>query len=150
MGFLARSLTFLIHLSLFLLFVVLKLDGTTTWLWHYVFLPLWIYDLFTLILLTNFLVSHFRTGNRPYCYLLPFDLFDFIFIYDFTKMRTVFMLLVFFSMKFLFTLVLCLKLDGFIKLSFVYVAIPFWLLVIGMFCDAFITTWNEGKAYYSR
>lgn len=150
MGFLARSLTFLIHLSLFLLFVVLKLDGTTTWLWHYVFLPLWIYDLFTLILLTNFLVSHFRTGSRPYCYLLPFDLLDFIFIYDFTKMRTVFMLLVFFSMKFLFTLVLCLKLDGFIKLSLVYVAIPFWLLVIGMFCDAFITTWNEGKAYYSR
>ena len=150
MGFLARSLTFLIHLSLFLLFVVLKLDGTTTWLWHYVFLPLWIYDLFTLILLTNFLVSHFRTGNRPYCYLLPFDLLDFIFIYDFTKMRTVFMLLMFFSMKFLFTLVLCLKLDGFIKLSFVYIAIPFWLLVIGMFCDEFITTWNEGKAYYSR
>ena len=36
MGFLVRLLTFLIHLSLFLLFVVLKLDGTTTWLWHYI------------------------------------------------------------------------------------------------------------------
>lgn len=149
MGFLARSLIFLTQLSLFLLFVVLRLDRTTTWLWHYVFLPLWIYDLFTLICLTNILVSHFRTGNRPYCYIQSFDLFDFIFIYDFTKMRTVFMLLMF-SMKFLFTLILCLKLDGFIKASFVYVAIPFWLLVIGMLCDAFIITWNEGKAYYSR
>ena len=123
--------------SLFMLFVVLKLDGTTTWAWFLVFIPIWILDVFSIIYLIIFIVSDYR-GNQ----LRAIE-------FNVSKLRK-FWLICMFMLKMCFLLMLCAKLDGLVDTSLIYVFIPLWLLLIMLIVDSYVATWKEGKKQVRR
>lgn len=131
MGFLLRVSIFWAFVSLFLLAIVIKLDGSAgkDWSWYIIFVPMWVYDLFAVLFLVLSLFCQINRRNNTY-----FNCF--------TTSRK-FWLLVLISLKISFALTLCAKLDGFIKLSYVFVFIPLWLLLVLITGDAYIATYIE-------
>lgn len=117
--------------AFFILFIVLKLDNSIDWLWSVVFTPMWILDLLALIFLTTFLVLHFRSGRRP------FGMNELL-----TKEREIYLLFVF-LFKWVFELLLCLKLDGYINVTVYYIFIPLWMLLLLLVGDTCRITWKE-------
>lgn len=117
------------------LFVVLKLDGTIDWSWGVVFTPMWILDLVSTLYLVIFFIFHVRGVHEPS-----------IMSNHLCKERQVFMMFVF-LWKFLFQLLLCLKLDGIMTQKYYYVFIPLWILLILLAADACRITWKERRLH---
>lgn len=134
---LVGRVTFLwILTSFFLLFVVLKLDGTINWFWLVVFVPMWILDVVTVVYIVVTLLYDYRRGDPP-------TVMD-----DFNVLkRRKFILIGMFVLKIIFMMLLCLKLDGFTIASYLFVCIPLWIVLAMLFIDSFIVTWREGKKY---
>ena len=139
MALVGRVTIFWVLTSFFMLFVVMKLDGTTDWLWHVVFVPMWILDVLSIVFLATFLGSLYRNGGTPYR------------VNDFhvSKKRMIW-LIVLFVLKIIFLLILCSKLDGFITASYVYVFMPLWVILLMLAVDCYIATWKEGRSYQNR
>jgi len=137
MAFVGRATVFWIQITFFLLFVVLKLDGTTNWLWHFVFIPIWILDIVTIVYLASFLIAHYRTGRTPY------EIND----VQLTKYRKIWLLTVY-LFKVIFTILLCLKLDGFINISYMFVCLPLWIMLVMLTGDAYVATWKISVKYH--
>lgn len=122
--------------SLFMLFVVLKLDGNLSeeWTWFIVFIPMWVLDVISIIYLIVFIISHYR-DSQPSSRVIEFNV---------SKLRKLW-LIGMFTVKTTFLLVLCSKLDGFIEASFVYVFLPLWFLLVMLIVDSYVATWKEGN-----
>ena len=131
MGFLARVSLFWALVSLFLLMIVIKLDGSAgkDWSWYVIFVPVWFYDAFAVLFLSLSLFCRSRRPNTSY--------FNY-----FTNNRKVWLLFLF-ALKILFSLMLCAKLDGLLKVSYVFIFIPLWLLLLMLTGDAYFVTWCE-------
>jgi len=119
------------------LFVVLKLDQTIDWSWAVVLIPMWILDLVAIIYLMIFFIFHIR-GSRQ-----PLSVNNHL-----SKERQVYLMFVF-LFKFLFELLLCLKLDGLMDQKFYYVFIPLWIVMLLLIGDACRITWRERHMHES-
>lgn len=127
MALVQRSWAFWIFATIFLILCVIRLDRKTLWLWHLVFIPLWILDAITITALILLSIIHFKSGHDPYTEL------------DLGKWRKIWLLYLF-VWKLTFLLTLCAKLDGLTTASYFFVFIPLWILLISAAADAAIAT----------
>ena len=127
MKFVQRAWLVLIFLTGFLIFCVAQLDRSKKWLWHLVFIPLWILDAVIITSLIVLLIMHYKTGHNPYPDL------------NLGKRRKIWLLYLT-LLKLTFLLTLCARLDGLIDATYVQIFIPLWLLLVSIGADAIIAT----------
>ena len=130
MALVGRATLLWIAVSFFLLFVVLKLDGTTTWSWYAVFSPIWILDFIAVLYLVLFILTEHRNTTRL--------------MNEFHVSRNrKFWLMAMYIVKLVFCLILCAKFDGYLDASYYYIFIPLWIMLSCLAVDSSINTWQE-------
>ena len=87
-------------LLLFLVFLHLKLDDTLTWNWFLIFLPVWLYDAILTFSGTVQIISQYRNRDNA------------VQMNETSTIRLVYSLLLV-ALKFLFQVLLCVKLQYF-------------------------------------
>lgn len=103
-----RSLFASLLITVFLIILLSKIDGKSSWTWFSIFTPIWILDLFT------FLLYYARQRTTE-------------FYYDFQSKRTIVSSII---VKLIFQCLLCVKLEFFQSLSSFIVMIPLWIFLI--------------------
>jgi len=134
MAVLHRALCTWFICLIFLILLVLRLDGRTTWSWFIVFIPMWLYDSILLLYLTLNLVIHCkRPTNRT-----------------FHAMRRKIWNLTCAILKLVAQIMLCLKLElenstnhPDFKLPLYYVMIPIWIILPVALVDIFFTLYYQ-------
>ncbi|XP_076457105.1 transmembrane protein 60-like [Babylonia areolata] len=108
----------------FLIFLVLKLDGKINWNWFLIFTPLWVFDLVVIVYLTVNAIIHCKNGydRRNHS--------------DLSVPRKIWFIAAV-SLKLLFQLLLCLRLEYIASMSLYYIMIPFWILTTVSAVDIF-------------
>ncbi|XP_062850329.1 transmembrane protein 60-like [Trichomycterus rosablanca] len=101
----------------FLILLVLKLDGKVHWNWFLIFLPVWLFDLILLLMLAVKVVGRCR-AVRDLRHGAP----------DLRKKLWYLMALL---LKLGFCVSLCARLQQLINLRLVYICIPFWVVLSG-------------------
>lgn len=133
MALVGRASVIWFFLTLFLLFAVLRVDGTISWKWNFVLIPIWILDTLSIVYLIYLIVADIRATSRRE---QPYE-------FQVTKIRK-FWLLVLYFLKVSFLLFLAAKLDGFLPhVSFVYVFIPLMALLLLLSVDCYGAAYNE-------
>ena len=122
----------LIFSTVFLILCVVQLDRQSKWLWHLVFIPLWILDAVTMTSLVILAIMHFKSGRNPY----PEVNLD---------IRRKLLLLYLLVLKLAFLLALCAKLDGLTDAPYVQIFIPLWFLLLSVGADAILATVKSAK-----
>ena len=137
MALVQRAWFFLIFITVFLTLCVVRLDRDTKWLWHLVFIPIWILDAVAITSLIVLSIMHFKSGQNPY----P----------EFTigKWRKIWLLYLY-ILKLIFLLTLCAKLDGLTDASYLEVFIPLWFLLVSIGVDAIMATVKSARAQTHR
>lgn len=138
MSLVGRATVWWLLASFFLLFVVMKLDGSIDWLWYVVFVPMWILDVLSVL----YLIFSHSAGNQRCLRMI---------VNDFCIPKEVSIgLMVAYGMKLLFGLLLCAKLDGFANISAFYVFIPLWagLIIVAVICCVY--TWKKAKRFHNE
>lgn len=101
----------------FLILLVLKLDGKVHWNWFLIFLPVWLFDLILLLMLAIKVVGRCRVVR---------DL-----RHEAPDLRKKLWYLIALLLKLGFCMSLCARLQQLINLQVVYICIPFWVLLSG-------------------
>ena len=127
MALVQRSLSFWIFTTVFLILCVFRLDRRTNWLWHLVFIPVWVLDAITMTTLIVLSIMHFKSGHNPYPDL------------TLGKWRKIWILFLY-LLKLIFLLKLCARLDGLTNASYFEVFIPLWILLACVGVDATVAT----------
>ncbi|XP_028811161.1 transmembrane protein 60-like [Denticeps clupeoides] len=102
---------------IFLIMLVLKLDGKVHWNWFLIFLPVWIFDGILLLMLVVKMAGRCKAGYDPRN--------------GSQELRKKAWYLVAMLMKLGFCLMLCARLDGLTDLMVVYVCVPLWTMLTG-------------------
>ncbi|XP_055046273.1 transmembrane protein 60-like [Misgurnus anguillicaudatus] len=105
-----RVLLTWIFTLIFLILLVLKLDGKVKWSWFLIFLPVWIFDSVLLLMLGVKVAGRCRTGHDP-------------------RLKLWYLLAL--MMKAGFCLTLCARLEHLTNLRLVYICVPLWTLLTG-------------------
>lgn len=116
-----RVLLTWIFTLIFLIMLVLKLDGKIFWSWFLIFLPVWTFDLILLLMLIVKMAGRCRPGFDPRNGA------------ENLKKRVWY--LVAMLLKLAFCLTLCAKLDGLMDILVSSVCIPLWALLIGAMAE---------------
>lgn len=117
----------LIFTTVFLILCVVQLERRKKWLWHLVFIPLWILDAVTITSLIIWVILHsphpeFNVGLRRKLWLLYLII-----------------------LKLAFLLALCAKLDGLTKAPYSQIFIPLWFLLFSIGADAIVATVRSAR-----
>lgn len=134
MALVGRAIIWWLLGSLFLLLVVLRLDGSTSWKWFVVFTPIWLLDIFSIIYLIASVVVGAR-NNRLVQRINEFRV---------SKERAGWLLGVH-VLKLTFGMLLCGRLDGYLDVNYVFLFIPVWLMFIMLAALAMRDTWQEAN-----
>ena len=127
-----RAWLILIFSTVFLILCVVQLDRSKKWLWHLVFIPLWILDAVTITSLIVLIVMHYKSGRNPYPEL------------NLGKHRKLWLLFLT-VLKLTFLLALCAKLDGLTDAPYVQIFIPLWFLLLSVGADALVATVKSAR-----
>lgn len=117
MAVIHRALATWFLFTLFLIFLIVKLDGRSDWNWFVVFAPMWIMDVKLCTFLMVKIFQNSRRRNGP--------------IENMTitlKKRAIYLVCVMFKLT--FQTLLCLKLQYYASLNIFFVMLPFWVLII--------------------
>jgi len=120
--------------TLFLLFVVLRLDGSTDWKWFVVFTPMWLLDILSIVSLITIVVVGTR-NNRFVQHINEFHV---------SKERAIYLIAVYVT-KLTFGLLLCAKLDGYLAASYFFLFSPLWIMLLMVVGFAVRETWLEAN-----
>ncbi|KAK7091676.1 transmembrane protein 60-like [Littorina saxatilis] len=98
----------------FLIFLVLKLDTKISWNWFLIFIPLWLFDVVVIVYLTVNMIIHCKNGyDRNHSDL---------------SLRRKGWFITAASLKMIFQVLLCLRLQYLPSFPLYFVMIPFWIL----------------------
>ena len=162
MAVLHRALCTWFICLIFLILLVLRLDGRTTWSWFIVFIPMWLYDSILLLYLTLNLVIHckrptnrtFHAMRRKIWWVIilfhlkrilnkMFQLKQYIYFFLFRNLTCA-------ILKLVAQIMLCLKLElenstnhPDFKLPLYYVMIPIWIILPVALVDTFFTMYYQ-------
>ena len=106
-------------LLVFLILLVLRLDGKTSWNWFIVFIPMWLFDSIMLIYVTLKIITHCKNGHDSWWI---------------TMHRKIWYLVAVF-LKLTFQATLCAKLEYQKNIALYYAFIPLWIVLIGVCVD---------------
>lgn len=95
---------------IFLILLVLKLDGKVKWSWFLIFLPVWIFDSVLLLMLGVKVAGRCRAGYDP-------------------RLKVWYLLAL--MLKVGFCLTLCARLEQLTNLRLVFICVPLWTLLTG-------------------
>jgi len=117
MAVIHRALVTWFLLTLFLILLIVRLDGRSDWNYFLVFIPMWIFDvkLFTFLIVKIYQNSRRRNGPIENMMVV-------------LRKRAVYMISV--LLKIAFQILLCIKLQYYSEMSMFIVMIPFWGLMI--------------------
>jgi len=132
-----RAWVFLVLSTVFLILCVLQLDRRTKWLWHLVFIPLWILNAVVITSLIVLIVLHFKSGHNPYPN------------FNLGKRRKLWLLYLS-ILKLCFLLTLCARLDGLTNAPYTQIFIPLWLLLVSLGADALVATVKSARQQNRR
>lgn len=107
-----RAILIWILLALFLVLTVLKLDNRSEWDWFTVFTPLWFFNIVFVSFVAYRVYQHSRRDHT----------------FRLTNHEVVSLICIF--CKFMFEVLLCLRLQHFPRLSFFIIMIPLWCLLL--------------------
>ena len=127
-----RAWFVLVFSTVFLILCVVQLDRRTKWLWHLVFIPLWILDAVVITALVVLIIMHFKSGRNPYPDI------------NLGKRRKIWLLYLT-LLKLAFLLALCARLDGLTDAAYVQIFIPLWLLLLSLAGDAILATVKSAR-----
>lgn len=102
---------------IFLIMLVLKLDGKISWNWYLVFLPVWTFDTILLLMLIVKMAGRCKPGFDPRNAA------------DNLKKRVWYLVAI--LLKLAFSLLLCARLETLTDMNVSYICIPLWALLIG-------------------
>lgn len=105
-----RVLLTWIFTLIFLILLVLKLDGKVKWSWFLIFLPVWIFDSVLLLMLGVKVAGRCRAGYDP-------------------RLKVWYLLAL--MLKVGFCLTLCARLEQLTNLRLVFICVPLWTLLTG-------------------
>ncbi|KFM69449.1 Transmembrane protein 60, partial [Stegodyphus mimosarum] len=121
MAVLHRALLTWFLFAVFLILLTLRLDEKTDWDWFIIFIPLWIFDFKLLVFITFRIVTHCRNGH------------DRSFVTMYLKCWYLFCVL----LKVTFQILLAIRLQYYSGISWYYIMIPLWILLVGMCGEVF-------------
>lgn len=118
-----RGVTTWAFALLFLIFLTLRIDNKITWNWLIVFVPMWIYDVVSIIF-SSFKLFAERNSSRCNQRLLD-------------KLRKIWNLVVA-LLKIIFQVLLCVYLQYDLGIRLYAAFIPLWILLVGIIVDLVI------------
>lgn len=126
MAVIHRALITWVQISLFLVVLIVKLDGRSDWNWFVVFTPMWLFDLqlFTFLMVKIFQNSRRRNG--------PIES-----VVAVARKRAAYVFCV--VMKVAFQSLLCTKLQYYQDISYFIIMLPFWGLMVTINCALLYT-----------
>ena len=134
MALVGRAIVWWFLGSFFLLLVALRLDNSMNWNWFVVFTPIWLLDIFSIIYLIALVIVGVR-NNRLVQRINELRV---------SKERAGWLLAVH-VLKLTFGMLLCAQLDGYLKISYFFLFIPLWLMLVMLGGIAMRDTWQEAN-----
>ncbi|KAG9339116.1 hypothetical protein AGOR_G00185800 [Albula goreensis] len=116
-----RVLLTWIFTLVFLIMLVLRLDGKVNWNWFLIFLPVWIFDAILLLMLVVKMAGRCKPGYDPRN--------------GSQDLRKKAWYLVAMLLKLAFCLTLCARLEQLTEIKLTFVCIPLWVLLIGAMAE---------------
>lgn len=116
-----RALFTWFMLLVFLILLVLRMDGKVTWNWFIIFIPMWVFDALMAAYISFYMILHCKNGFE---------------VLDYTMTRKVFFL-VCLLLKMSFQVMLCLRLQYYHHLASYFLMMPVWVLLLTVCSDVF-------------